>query len=84
MSVTVSGGAARGTRGKVTVTVKDARGRAVKRAKVAVSGAARAKARRTNKRGLTSFSLRPRRKGAFSFRVTRSGYRAGVATLTVP
>ena len=83
MVVAIAGGAVRGARSKVSVTVKDARGRAVKKAKVAVSGAAHAKSRRTNKRGVATFRLRARRKGTISFRVTRSGYRAGVATLAV-
>jgi hypothetical protein len=83
MVVRVTGGATRGERGKVEVTVKDARGRAVKKARVKVSGAAHARSRRTNKRGATSFFLRPRRKGTISFRVSRTGYRPGVATLVV-
>jgi len=84
MVVQVSGGVTKGTRAPIVVTVKDARGRAVKRAKVAVSGAGRAKARRTNKRGIARLSVRARRKGTVKFRVTRSGYQAGVATLAVP
>jgi hypothetical protein len=84
MVVTVSGSAVRGERRQVSVLVKDARGRALRKAKVAVSGAARARARRTNKRGMTSFSLRARRRGTIAFRVTRTGYRPGVATLEVP
>jgi len=83
MVVTLSGGAARGARSTVKVTVKDVRGRAVRRARIRVSGAAHARSRRTNKRGSASFSLRPRRRGTISFRVTRSGYRAGLAQLVV-
>ena len=84
MSIVLAGGVARGARGPVTVTVRDARGRAVKKARVKVSGAGRAKSRRTNKRGIATLSVRGRRKGTVKFRVTRSGYRAGVATLAVP
>jgi hypothetical protein len=84
MVVTLSGGVTKGARSKVIVTIKDARGRAVKKAKVRVSGAGRAKARRTSKRGVAKLSVRGRRKGTATFRVTRSGYRPGVATLTVP
>ena len=68
----------------VIVTVKDARGRAVKRAKIKISGAARAKSKRTGKKGTAKFLLRARRKGTVTFRVVRSGYRTGVATLVVP
>ena len=81
MVVSLSGGVKKGARSSVTVTAKDARGRAVKKAKVIVSGAGRAKARRTNKRGIARLSVRGRRKGTVKFRVIRSGYRPGIATL---
>jgi hypothetical protein len=84
MSISVAGHVTKGARSQVVVTVKDARGRAVKKAKVAVSGAGRARSRRTNKRGIATLSVRGRRRGAITFRVTRTGYRPGVATLTVP
>jgi hypothetical protein len=84
MVVSLSGRAAKGTRSPIVVTVKDARGRFVKKAKVAISGAGRARARRTNKRGIARLSVRARRKGTITFRVTRTGYRPGVATLVVP
>jgi hypothetical protein len=84
MAVALAGRAAKGVRGPIVVTVKDARGRPVKKARVVVSGAARAKSRRTNKRGVVTLSVRARRKGTISFRVTRTGYRPGVATLVVP
>jgi hypothetical protein len=84
MIVRVSGGVNRTAKSKVIVTATDARGRVVKRAKVKVSGAAHAKAKRTGKKGTATFVLRGRRKGTVTFRVARSGYRTGVATLVVP
>ena len=63
MVVRVSGGVSRGAKSKVIVTATDARGRAVKRARVKVSGAAHAKSRRTGKKGTAQFLLRARRKG---------------------
>ena len=83
MVVRVSGGVNRSAKSKVIVTATDARGRAVKRAKVKISGAAHAKSKRTGKKGTAKFWLRARRKGTVTFRVARSGYRPGVATLTV-
>jgi hypothetical protein len=84
MVVSLSGAVNRMAKSPVIVTVKDARGRAVKRAKIKISGAARAKAKRTGRKGTAKFLLRGRRKGTVTFRVARSGYRTGVATLVVP
>jgi hypothetical protein len=84
MAVSLAGHVMQGAASQVVVTVKDARGRAVKRAKVAVSGAGRAHSRRTNERGIARLSVRGRRTGTVTFRVTRSGYRPGIATLAVP
>jgi hypothetical protein len=83
MVVSLAGGVVKGTRGPVQVTVRDVRGRPVKRARVKVSGAARAHAGRTNKRGVAKLRVRGRRTGMARFRVTRTGYRPGVAELTV-
>lgn len=83
MVVRVSGAVSRTARSKVIVTATDARGRAVKRARVKISGAAHAKSKRTGKKGTATFQLRARRKGTVTFRVVRSGYRAGVATVVV-
>lgn len=83
MVVRVSGVVSRAAKSKLIVTATDARGRVVRRARVKVSGAAHAKAKRTGRKGTAKFLLRARRKGTVTFRVARSGYRTGVATLVV-
>ena len=83
MVVTVEGSAARRKASTVKLTVRDYKGRKLRRAKVSVSGAARAKARRTGKKGTVKVRIRPRRKGSVRFRVTLAGHRPVTAVLKV-
>ena len=82
--IKVRGRLAGGRRGLVSVSVRDARGRAVRGARVTPRGAGvRIRSRRTGRRGTVRLRLRPRTKGTVRFRVDRSGYRPGSATLRV-
>jgi hypothetical protein len=83
MTATARGTILKRKRGVVQVVVVDARRRAVRRAKVSVSGAARGRAKRTNKKGVATLKVRGLRKGTATFKVTRGGFRTARATLVV-
>jgi hypothetical protein len=84
IKVVLTGSLRRGKRGAIAVTVMDARGRIVSKAKVRVTGAGlRPLAKRTTKRGTAVFKLQPRRKGSISFQASKGGYRTGQAVLAV-
>ena len=83
MVVKVDGSAARRKTSRVKLTVTDLKGRRLRRARVSLSGVARAQARRTGRRGTVRFRVRPRRKGSVKFRVTLAGYRPQTAILKV-
>ena len=82
MRVTVSGGLSR--RGRRVVQVKvTSRGRPVRSASVKVTGVARARPRRTNRRGVARFELRPSRAGRVVFRAVKRGYEPARRTVRV-
>jgi hypothetical protein len=84
MRVTLMGLLQKRRRGKVTVTVTTAKGRPIRGARVKVRGAGvRSRPRRTSRRGTVRLRLRPRRRGSLIFMVSKRGYRAGKASLTV-
>jgi hypothetical protein len=83
MVVKVVGRAVRRKTGTVTLTVSDFRGRRLRRAKVSVSGVARAKSKRTGRKGTVKFRIRARRKGTVKFRVTLAGHQPQTAVLKV-
>jgi predicted RecA/RadA family phage recombinase len=84
IKVTVTGLLRKGAKGAVKVKVTDARGRTVSKAKVRVTGAGiGGVAKRSSKRGIVTFKLRPRRKGNISFLASKGGYRSGNAVLRV-
>jgi hypothetical protein len=83
MTAKVTAGLHKGVRGPITVTVKDAKGNPVRKAKVKVSGAARARAHRTGKKGIASFRAKPRRRGTATFRITKAGYQPLVIKVAV-
>jgi hypothetical protein len=83
MVVKVEGRAVRRRASKVKVTVTELKGKRLRRAKVSVSGVARAKPKRTGKRGTVRLRIRPRRKGNVKFRVTLAGHRPQTAILRV-
>jgi hypothetical protein len=80
----VTGALLRRRQGIVTVTVTDAKGRPVRAARIRASGAgARARSKRSGRRGTARFKLRPRRKGTLVFRARKAGYRAARAVLSI-
>jgi protein-S-isoprenylcysteine O-methyltransferase Ste14 len=81
--VRVSGRLRTGRRGRVRVTVTS-RGRRVSSALVRVTApAVRVPARRTNRRGVATFRIRPVVRGKVGFQVEKRGYAFGNATVTV-
>ena len=84
LNVTASGSLIRGTRRTITVTVRNAKNRPVPRARVRVRGSGvRARPKRTGRRGIVKFALRPTRRGSVTFRVSKRGYRAGKTSTRV-
>jgi hypothetical protein len=84
LRVRLRGGARRGHRGAVRVTVTDSRGRRLSRIRITVKGAGvKAKPRRTSRRGQTVFRVRPRKKGSLRFRAEARGYVTAGARLRV-
>lgn len=84
LMVRVTGTLVRRSRRGVTVTVLNAKNRPVPRARVRVAGAGvRARPRRTGRRGVVRFALRPSKRGKVTFKVSKRGYRAGKASTPV-
>ena len=84
LRVRVSGLLRHRVAGKVTVTVTDAKGKAVRGAKVRVTARGlRSAARRSGAGGAATFKLNARRAGVVTVTVTRRGYRDAVATTNV-
>jgi hypothetical protein len=82
--ITTAGSLRRGHRGTFTVQVKTAAGKALRKAKVTVSGAGVSRVtRRTGKKGTATFRLRPRRKGSVAVRVQARGYRTTTVRMPV-
>jgi hypothetical protein len=84
MVVDARGGLMRGRRGVVEVRVKNARGRAIRRARVTLRGAGLAPhSRRTNRKGIAKFRLTPRARGTITIRADKGGFRPGSDSLRV-
>ena len=83
MNVRASGSVRKGKRGVITVTVTDAKRRPVRKAKVRISGVARARAKRTGRKGTVKFKIRPRRKGNLVVGARKGGYQPGRAAVQV-
>lgn len=84
MVVLTRGGLQRGRRGMVEIRVMNAKGRPLRKARVSVRGAGvRASSRRTSRRGIARFRLRPRARGKVSVRADKRGFRPGSATIAV-
>jgi hypothetical protein len=74
----------KGHRGTFTVTVRTAGRKALRKAKVTISGAGVTRVtKRTGKNGTAIFRLRPRRKGSVAIRVQARGYRTTTVKLPV-
>jgi hypothetical protein len=83
LRVSATGALRKGVRGKITVTVTTAKGKAVKSAKVKASGSGVKVSKRTGRKGTVVLKVRPRRRGTITLTVTRSGYAPGSAKVTV-
>ena len=84
LTVVLSGALVKGVGRVVRVTVRTTKNRPVPRARVTVSGAGvRARPRRTGRRGVVKFRLRPARRVRVTFTATKRGYRAGKASTAV-
>ena len=84
MVVIVKGSPRRGRRGVVRISVKDARGRPVRGARVTPRGAGvRSRAKRTGRRGTVRLQLRPRARGSIRFRIDKRGFRPGLGRVRV-
>jgi hypothetical protein len=84
MQIRARGLKGKGKRAVVTVTVTDSKRRPVRRAKVRVTGAGvKAASKRSNKKGVVRFKLRPRKKGRVIFRAKKGGYQPARATSQV-
>ena len=78
MSLTAQGQLYRRRRGTLTVTVRDAKGRPVRSAAVWISGAGTRGRKRTGKKGVVRFNVRPKRSGNITVRAQRRGFRNGL------
>jgi len=84
MVVGAGGSLRRGQSALVEVRVRDARGRAVSRARVTLRGAGlNARSRRTSRRGIAHFRLTPRSSGRVTVRADKGGFRPASDVLTV-
>jgi hypothetical protein len=83
MNVSVKGSLTPHRRGTLEVTVRDAKGRAVRKALVRVSGAGAHGRQRTGKKGVVRIRVRPARRGTVTVRVTQRGFKDGLARVLV-
>lgn len=82
--ITAAGTLRKGHRGTFTVTVRTAGRKALRKAKVTISGAGVTRVtKRTGTKGTATFRLRPRRKGSVAIRVQARGYRTTTVKLPV-
>lgn len=84
MIISKKGALARGKTATLVIKLVDSDGDAIRKVRVGVSGVARARAKRTGRRGTATFRLRPRRRGTVVFRATRAGYQPAEARVVVP
>jgi hypothetical protein len=83
MRFTAVGLLVRKHRGIATVTVTNAKGRPLAGARIRAAGAGIRRTRRSSRKGIALFKLRPRRSGTIVFRATKAGFRSSRATLDV-
>jgi hypothetical protein len=84
MSITTSGLLRKGHAGHLTIYVRDAKRKAIRGAKVTITGAGLATKRaKTNRKGLVSVSVRPRKRGKITVVGHRKGFADGSAAITV-
>ncbi|MCW3049908.1 MAG: hypothetical protein JWO74_4192 [Solirubrobacterales bacterium] len=84
MRLSTAGSLRKGATGRLTVTLKGASGKPLRKATVRISGAGiKAAKKLTGKRGTASFTVRPRRKGTVVMKASAKGYRTITRTLKV-
>src|SRR5829696_1118466 len=83
MVVTANGGLQRRARGPLEVRVMNAKGRAVRGARVTLRGVGVRARKRTSRRGMARFRVRPRARGNLRVRADKRGFRPGSAVVTV-
>ncbi len=84
MKVSAAGRLVKRRRGVVTIKVTDSRRRALRKARIKVSGSGvRARTKSTGKRGTVKFKLRAKHSGRVVFRALKNGYRPGSTTLRI-
>ena len=83
MNVSVQGSLTPRHRGTLIVTVRDAKGHAVRKALVRVSGAGARGRKRTSKKGVAKIRVRPARRGTVKIVVKRRGFKNGLAHVRI-
>ena len=83
MTVKTQGSPRRRRRGTLTVTVRDMKGRPVRKALVTATGAGAKARKRTGKKGVVRLRIRPRSRGRVTVRVKRRGFRDAQAKVRV-
>jgi hypothetical protein len=83
MRVSAQGALYRRRRGILTVTVRDAKARPVRSAAVWISGAGTRGRKRTGRKGVVRFQVRPKRRGNITVRAQRRGFRNGLTRTRV-
>jgi hypothetical protein len=83
MTVRARGSLAPRHRGTLIVTVRDAKGHAVRKALVRVTGAGARGRKRTSRKGVAKIRVRPARRGTIKIVVKRRGFKNGSARIRV-
>jgi hypothetical protein len=84
MRVRASGLLARGRRGRLSITVTDAAGKPVRKARLTITGAGmRTRRARTNGQGTVTVAVTPRRRGLVTVSARLKGYADGTGTARV-
>jgi len=83
MVVRTNGVLRRGMRSVLEVRVQNAKGRVVRGARVTLRGVGVRARKRTTKRGIVRFRIRPRARGNVRVRADKRGFRPGAAVVTV-
>ncbi len=83
LKLRLSGALKSRTRGQLTVTVANAKGNAVRGVKLKVAGVGVRGSKRSNKRGIAKFSLKPQRRGTLKVTANKRGFRTTRATTDI-
>ncbi len=84
MQVQITGVPGKGTAGVATVTVLNAKGKPIKGAAVKLQGAGvKTKSKKTNKKGVVNFTIKPKRAGNLAATVTKKLFKVGSTVVQV-